>query len=215
MSRKTFDPVAYSRNSWSYRRWLAYHGDETVEPKNSCEFRSVVYIKSTLRGFGRVTRPLARPFTRKEKPKASPKAPSAAIVAAKKTSKSVLGFAGRVMWTCLWPIRKLCRLMFTGMVMAWEGTSNFCQSHVVLVETILKVIFALPFFALAVVFVVFMVLNPMAWLLAGGIFLSIIVAGFVLYLILRAFFNSDLPAAIGDLFTSMYYGICRKVTFKD
>ena len=208
--QQVLEPVVYSRNSWSYRRWLAYHNGKEVEPHNSCAYRSVVYVKMTLRQLSAPVRILVAPFKR-ESAASSPKPvrePEPVVTNYEQKPPLAL----RILWTGLWPVRKLTRLVFVGLFRVCEAAEDFNNRH----NDILANIFAGLLVAFYVVFIVVgLVFLALKSLLAVAIIFGSLVGIVVVVLGLWWFSGSDFATAIGDFFISVYYQVCRTTKFKD
>ena len=208
--QKVLEPVVYSRKSWSYRRWLAYHNGKESEPRNSCAYRSVVYVKMTVRQLTAPVRTLTALFKREStasSPKPAPR-PKPVVISHAEKPPLVL----RVLWTGLWPVRKLTRLVFVGLFRTCEAVDDFNNRHNDILATIFAGLLVVTFAAAIVGVSVLIALDNIRMLL---ILLGSLVGIVAVTRGLWWFSGSDFATAIGDFFISVYYQVCRTTKFKD
>ena len=213
---KLLQPVEYSRNSWSYRRWVKYHEGQVVDPTNSCEYRSVVYLRMTMRQVTAPVRKIVAVFRSRSKSTVPPTAPKPRPKVSITVTEKKSPLALRFLWTVLWPIRKFVRFVFVGCYKTCVAAGNFNARHngrPVNIFGIGLLVAYVGFFL--TVLVIFVVTSTIKFLIVCGITFAVIATILLVVLGTIKFLNSDFAAALGDFFVSSYYRVCRKVEFKD
>jgi len=207
---KLNEPVVYSRNSWSYRRWVQYWGGKQPAPKNSCEYRSVVFFRLTGRQVGTAAGRVFRIFKKPSSPNPKPR-PVTVII--HDTRPHILW---RVMWTMLWPFRKFVRALFVSIFRAVEVCADFNDRHHDKPTKVFCIFVAVVFVGLlAVVLVAAALKDPIQFLIVVGLIAGMVAAWLLVCMGGIAFLKSDFATAVGDFFVSFYYRMCRPVDFRD